>query len=97
MARKNTVFTFKTDPALADALRALPNRSDFIRAAVLAALDSACPLCGGSGILTPHQKEHWEKLRGTHHITRCADCQEFVMTCDRHAPQHAHHSTRREG
>ncbi len=94
MAHKDSVLTFKADPDLAAALRALPNRSDFIRSAVLAALDSTCPLCSGSGILSPKQKEHWEKLRGTHHIARCADCQEFVMVCDRHAPQHTHRSTR---
>lgn len=97
MAHKDSVLTFKADPDLAAALRALPNRSDFIRAAVLAALDNACPLCSGSGILTPKQKEHWEKLRGTHHITRCTDCQEVVMTCDRHASLPAHHTARRKG
>lgn len=94
MARKDTVLTFKADPALADALRALPNRSDFIRAAVLAALDNACPLCGGSGILTPHQKGHWEKLKGAHRIAKCGDCDEFVMICDRQGSQS--HPRRRE-
>ena len=89
MARKSTVLTFKSDPALAAALRALPNRSDFIRAAVLAALDNACPLCGGSGLLSPKQKEHWEKLRAGHHITKCGECDEFVMVCDRQGP-HRH-------
>ncbi|HNW91383.1 MAG TPA: CopG family transcriptional regulator [bacterium] len=88
MPRKDTVLTFKTDPALATALRALPNRSDFIRAAVLAALDNACPLCGGSGLLSPKQKEHWEQLRASHRITKCGDCDELVMVCDRHDRRH---------
>ena len=80
---KADIITFKVDANLAEAMRGIENRSEFIRNAILAALDNACPLCGGSGILTPHQKEHWEKLRGAHRMAKCENCDEFVMVCDR--------------
>ena len=56
---KPEIITFKADKSLLDAMKGIPNRSAFIRSAVLAALDSACPLCGGTGVLTPSQRERW--------------------------------------
>ncbi len=52
---KPAIVTFKAEPSLVEALRGVPNRSAFIRAAVLAALENTCPLCGGAGILTAEQ------------------------------------------
>lgn len=79
---KEEIITFKADAALAEALSLVPNRSDFIRAAVLRALDNVCPLCQGTGILSPQQKKHWEEFSRHHELVRCADCQEVVLTCD---------------
>lgn len=45
---KPDIITFKVDAALRNALRGVPNRSAFIRTAILSALENACPLCGGS-------------------------------------------------
>jgi len=53
------VISFKVDAALAEEIRQLPNRSDFIRKAILAAMENTCPLCQGTGIITPEQKPHW--------------------------------------
>ena len=54
--RKQEIVTFKVDEPLWEAMKGIPNRSEFIRAAILSALDSVCPLCKGSGILTPDQR-----------------------------------------
>lgn len=46
---KQQIVTFKAEASLLDALAGISNRSEFIRAALLAALDSTCPLCKGTG------------------------------------------------
>ena len=80
-ARKPSIVTFKAEPAMLDALRAVPNRSEFIRAAVLNALEHACPLCGGSGVFTPEQKRHWETFRKRHAVKECHDCHAVHLVC----------------
>lgn len=81
--KKESVVSFKTDEKLARLLHALPNRSEFIRRALLEALESTCPLCQGSGILTPAQREHWDAFSEHHRIAQCADgCGETILYCD---------------
>ncbi len=77
----NHVVTFKADDALLEALNGVPNRSEFIRSAIVAALDGACPLCKGTGILTPSQREHWEQFAKTHHVRECDDCHALHLVC----------------
>jgi len=72
---------------LLEAMRGIPNRSNFIRAAVLAALDNVCPLCEGSGILTPHQRDHWQDFRRDHGIEQCADCRAPHLICAHNSPK----------
>jgi hypothetical protein len=81
MRKKSDIVTFKVDQAMYDALQSIPNRSNFIRSAILAALDNTCPLCSGTGIMTPNQKKHWESFRRTHTVEECADCKEFHLVC----------------
>ena len=76
-----SVITFKADASLMEALRSIPNRSEFIRAAILAALDNHCPLCGGTGVLTPRQKTHWEVFARHHPLRECTDCHEVHLVC----------------
>jgi len=83
--RKGEIVTFKADGSFLESLRGLANRSEFIRAAVLAALDSACPVCKGTGILTPNQKKHWETFARTHSVRECQDCHEFHVLCQHEA------------
>jgi len=78
---RSEVITFKVDAALADVLHDIPNRSEFIRAAVLSALASRCPLCQGTGILTPGQQKHWDQFAEDHTVKRCDDCHEMHITC----------------
>ncbi len=79
--QKEAVITFKADASLMEALRVLPNRSEFIRAAILAALDNHCPLCNGTGVLTPNQKRHWETFAAHHPLRECEECHEVHLVC----------------
>jgi len=78
---KSEIITFKTDRSLASKLDNIPNKSEFIRNAILAALDSTCPLCGGSGSLSPKQMEHWQEFSVSHQMKKCRDCHEFYLIC----------------
>jgi hypothetical protein len=80
---KSEVITFKVDESLQEAMGRIPNRSEFIRSALLAALDGACPLCGGTGTLTPNQKRHLKELRADHAFRKCSDCNEIRLVCER--------------
>lgn len=93
MARrsKQEIITFKVDEELARAMEGVPNRSEFIRRAILAALDNVCPLCKGTGSLTVEQQRHWEDFAKTHQIKRCADCSALYLVCAA-AENDAHHS-----
>lgn len=79
--KKQEIITFKVDEALRRALQGVQNRSEFIRAAILAALDSVCPLCKGSGILTPDQRKHWESFSKNHPLHQCEDCHAVHLIC----------------
>lgn len=75
------IVTFKADQALLEALAGIDNRSEFIRAALLAALDNTCPLCKGRGLLNPNQKRHWAAFAANHNLTECDDCHELHLVC----------------
>ncbi len=79
---KPAIISFKADPALLAAMQGLANRSEFIRSAVLAALDGACPLCRGTGILTSPQRAHWDAFARDHRVRECDDCHELHLVCE---------------
>jgi hypothetical protein len=85
--RKSEIITFKADESLIEAMKAVENRSDFIRAAIMSALENSCPLCGGRGVLTPNQMMHWRELSSDHSIERCADCSEAHLVCSHRQPE----------
>ena len=91
MPRKESTVSFKADEELLEALEGVPNRSEFIRHAVLIALDSRCPLCRGTGILTQEQKVHWEEFSQRHRIEECVDCHAWHLVCeaDSHPPSNS--------
>ena len=80
---KSEIVTFKADAALLQAMKGVPNRSEFIRSAVLAALENVCPLCAGTGILTPSQREHWKAFSSNHSVEVCQECNEAHLICGR--------------
>ncbi len=79
---KDEVITFKAEPRLAELLKRMPNRSQFIRSAILSSLDHICPLCQGLGILSPDQKRHWQEFAEHHGIRECEDCGSVVLVCE---------------
>lgn len=78
---RQQVITFKAEEALIEAMENIPNRSEFIRSAILAALESVCPLCHGTGVLNPNQQRHWQEFSRNHPMRRCADCDEGRLVC----------------
>ena len=90
---KQSIVTFKAEDSLMEALRGVPNRSAFIRSAVLAALNSACPLCGGTGILTREQKTHWDAFAVDHTLKQCNTCHEYHLVCGKKTGRHTHATT----
>ena len=80
-SKKREIITFKVDEELAEAMRGIPNRSEFIRSAILVALDNRCPLCLGTGMLSPQQKRHWNLFARSHAVEECGDCHAFHIVC----------------
>ncbi len=89
---KQSIVTFKAEESLVEALRGVPNRSSFIRSAILAALENTCPLCLGAGILTPEQRTHWESFSSDHSVQECGECHEWHLVCS-HEPDDARHES----
>lgn len=79
--KKEEIISFKVDPELGEAMRNIPNRSRFIRSAILAAMAGVCPLCDGSGVLTPSQKKHWDEFSVNHALERCGKCDSRFLVC----------------
>jgi len=92
---KQEVITFKVDESMFEALKGIPNRSDFIRTAILSALDNACPLCKGTGVLSQNQKNHWNDFLADHTLKECEKCSEVHLICSKStrgkAETHADH------
>ena len=87
---RQEIVTFKADKSLLDALAGMSNRSEFIRSAVLAALENLCPLCKGRGLLTPNQKNHWRAFATDHGLAECGDCHELHLVCPTRPHRNVH-------
>ena len=81
LMKKQGIVTFKVDEDLMELIRNIPNRSEFIRNALLSALGSICPLCNGTGIMTPNQKQHWDQFAADHKVQTCNKCNERYLVC----------------
>lgn len=79
---KQAIITFKADRDLCSALERMPNKSEFIRTALLTALDESCPFCGGTGTLTPGQRKHWLNFLRHHHVEHCRKCNGLKIHCE---------------
>jgi hypothetical protein len=80
---KTDLITFKVERSLAELINRLPNKSEFIRHALLGALSNTCPLCQGAGVLTPEQSEHWKSFAANHRVELCSDCHAVYLSCER--------------
>jgi hypothetical protein len=85
MSKKTDLITFKVEPSLAELINQMPNKSDFIRKAILSTLNNTCPLCQGTGVLSAHQRKHWDDFSTHHQMKRCGECQSMYLRCDAHS------------
>ncbi len=82
--KKQAVITFKAEGEMLAALNKISNKSEFIRAAVLNALDETCPFCGGAGFLNEKQRKHWKTFAKFHTLKRCRKCDAADLECRHH-------------
>ena len=78
---KQTVVSFRVDQHLADILNSLPDKSAFIREAIMRRFYTLCPFCNGRGVL-PQAIAGWlqEKLP-TYESIEC-DCCHYTYPID---------------
>ncbi len=77
MSRKNpktAVVAFKVEEELAEFLNKLPNKSAFIRKAIAAQLQMACPLCNGTGTVSRGVHDHYAPLLKNLSKRHCDGC-----------------------
>ncbi len=79
---KQEIIAVRADESLIEAMRGISNRSEFIRGAILAALNNVCPFCLGTGIMTPNQRKHWDELVQDHSFVECEECGELKLICN---------------
>jgi hypothetical protein len=80
--KKQEIITFKVDKTLVTAMEGIENRSEFIRSAILSALQNICPLCKGTGMLTPDQYRHWNEFAQNHSVEECSRCNAYYIVCE---------------
>lgn len=71
---KTAVVAFKVEAELADFLNKLPNKSAFIRKAIAAQMNTACPLCNGAGVVTRGMHDHYAPLIRRMNLRNCDGC-----------------------
>jgi len=59
MAKKEKIITFKIDEELASFIDKMPNKSEFIRHAIMEKIHKECPLCHGAGVIDESELEHY--------------------------------------
>ena len=84
MARKETkpqksqIVAFKVEEELAEFLDKLPNKSEFIRRAILAQFGMTCPLCTGSGVVPRGIHDHFKAVIAAENRRPCEKCKAEV-------------------
>jgi hypothetical protein len=89
-AQKKQIIAFKVEDDLAGFLDALPNKSEFIRKAILAQFGMNCPLCTGSGVVEKGIHDHFAGViakHNTHPCEKCKDAVTFPMSIEAALPQ----------
>ena len=76
--QKKNIVAFKVEDELAEFLNNLPNKSDFIRKAILAQFGMTCPLCIGSGVVPRGLHEHFKPIIETNSNKPCENCRAAV-------------------
>jgi hypothetical protein len=71
---KPEVVAFKVEKELVDLLNQLPNKSAFIRKAIVAQLGMSCPLCHGQGVVPRGLHDHYAEMVRNYNQRPCEKC-----------------------
>ncbi|MBL8797907.1 MAG: hypothetical protein JNM56_28675 [Planctomycetia bacterium] len=71
---KPAVVAFKVEEELAELLNKLPNKSAFIRKAIVAQLGMTCPVCNGKGVVPRGLHDHYLSMLQNFKKKPCAKC-----------------------
>ncbi len=77
-SQKSNIVAFKVEDELAVFLNNLPNKSEFIRKAILAQFGMTCPLCTGSGVVPRGVHEHYGPVIKAQNKRPCEKCKSAV-------------------
>lgn len=83
--QKSEIVAFKVEEDIAEFLNRLPNKSDFIRKAIIAQFGMTCPLCTGSGVVPRGLHTHFAPILAEHRdrpCDRCKSVQTLPMSLD---------------
>ena len=86
---KSEIVAFKVEEELAQFLNNLPNKSDFIRKAILAQFGMTCPLCNGTGVVPRGLHDHYKPVIAERNQRPCEKCKAevpFPMTVEGLSP-----------
>jgi hypothetical protein len=72
--QKSQIVAFKVEEELARFLDRLPNKSEFIRKAILAQFAMTCPLCTGTGVVERGIHDHFEPMIASNRTRPCEKC-----------------------
>jgi len=72
--QKQTVVSFRVDQHLAEVLDNLPDKSAFIREAILQRFYSVCPFCNGNGVLPRNIADWLQNSLPAHESVECTCC-----------------------
>lgn len=75
---KSEIVAFKVEEDLAKFLNNLPNKSDFIRKAILAQFGMNCPLCTGTGVVVRGIHDHYKPIIEKQNEKPCENCKALV-------------------
>ena len=75
---KSEIVAFKVEEQLAKFLNNLPNKSDFIRKAILAQFGMTCPLCTGTGVVGRGLHDHFKPVIAAHTKRPCDKCKAVI-------------------
>jgi hypothetical protein len=76
--QKKQIVAFKVEDELARFLDALPNKSEFIRRAILAQFNMTCPLCSGTGVVEKGIHDHFQGVIESNLTRPCEKCKTTV-------------------
>ena len=76
--QKSQIVAFKVEDELAEFLDKLPNKSEFIRKAILAQFGMTCPLCTGTGVVDKGIHDHYEPVIAATNTRPCEKCKATV-------------------